>query len=132
MYERLLLIRELMAPGSVIVVHLDETRVHYLKVMLDEVLGTERFINEVVWKRQTAHSDVGQGARHLGRLHDSMLVYASRGNFTWNELFTAYSTEYTDAFYKYVEPGLVDATASVTQRRPAVPARATRTTSSLA
>ncbi len=103
MYERLLLLRELLAPSGVIVVHLDETRVHYLKVMLDEVFGSERFINEVVWRRQTAHSDVGQGARHLGRLHDSLLMYAKGDGFTWNELFTPYSPDYVDAFYKHVE-----------------------------
>jgi len=103
MYERLLLIKELMADSSVLVVHLDETRAHYLKVILDEVFGAESFVNEIVWKRQTAHSDVGQGARHLGRLHDSLFVYG-RGDFSWNELFTPYSDEYVNAFYKHVEP----------------------------
>ncbi|MBI3746467.1 MAG: site-specific DNA-methyltransferase, partial [Chloroflexi bacterium] len=102
MYERLLLIKELLATDSVAVIHLDETRVHYLKIILDEVFGSEQFVNEIIWKRQTAHSDVGQGARHLGRLHDSLLVYG-RGNFTWNEVFTPYATGYTDAFYKHVD-----------------------------
>jgi hypothetical protein len=102
MYERLLLIKELLSGDSVAVVHLDETRAHYLKVLLDEVFGAESFVNEIVWKRQTAHSDVGQGARHLGRLHDSLLVYG-HGRFAWNELFTPYTDEYTGAFYKYIE-----------------------------
>src|SRR5450759_1616501 len=70
MYERLLLLKELLSPDGLAVVHLDETRVHHIKVILDEVFGAEHFINEVIWKRQTAHSDVGQGARHLGRLHE--------------------------------------------------------------
>ncbi len=104
MYERLLLLKELLQPNGVVIIHLDESRVHYLKVILDEVFGQESFVNEVVWKRQTAHSDVGQGARHLGRLHDSLLVYGLGESFTLNELFTPYSQEYVDAFYKYVEP----------------------------
>ena len=105
MYERLLLLKELLSPEGLIVVHLDETRVHYLKVILDEVLGREHFINEIVWKRQTAHSDVGQGARHLGRLHDSLLVYSKGDDFTWNALFTPYSDDYADSFYRHVEEG---------------------------
>jgi len=103
MYERLLLLKELLSESGVAVVHLDEGRVHYLKVLLDEVFGQDRFINEVIWKRQTAHSDVGQGARHLGRLHDSLLIYARGDGFAWNELFTPYTDAYTQAFYKYVE-----------------------------
>jgi adenine-specific DNA-methyltransferase len=105
MYERLLLLKELLVESGILVIHLDETRVHYVKAVSDEVFGADRFINEVIWKRQSAHSDTGQGARHLGRLHDSLLVYSAGPEFTWNQLFTPYSTEYVDAFYRHVEPG---------------------------
>jgi len=116
MYERLLLLKELLSPDGLIVVHLDETRVHYLKVILDEVFGREHFINEVIWKRQTAHSDIGQGARHLGRLHDSLLLYSKGDDFTWNDVFTPYSEDYADSFYRHADPDgrrytLSDATA---------------------
>jgi adenine-specific DNA-methyltransferase len=104
MYERLLLLKEVLGDSGVIAVHLDEGRSHALKVVLDEVFGFERFINEVIWKRQTAHSDVGQGARHLGRLHDSLLIYSKGDAFAWNDLFVSYSDDYADAFYKHVEP----------------------------
>lgn len=103
MYERVLLLKELLADSGVFVIHLDEGRSHYLKVILDEVLGSENFINEVIWKRQTAHSDVGQGAKHLGRLHDSIYLYSKGDDFTWNDLFTPYSQDYLDAFYKFVD-----------------------------
>lgn len=104
LYERALLLKELLSDSGILVVHLDETRLHQVKVMLDEVLGQEHFINEVIWKRQTAHSDVGQGARHLGRLHDTILIYSKGDEHTWNDLFTPYSEGYADAFYKHVEP----------------------------
>lgn len=103
MYERILLLKEMLAQDGVFCVHLDEGRSHYLKAILDEVFGREGFINEVIWKRQTAHSDVGQGARHLGRVHDSLFFYARSEAFTWNELFTPYSSEYTDAFYRHID-----------------------------
>ena len=35
---------------------------HYVKVMLDQILGENNFINELVWKRQTSHNDAKQGS----------------------------------------------------------------------
>ena len=103
MYERLLMAKELLSNNGVFAVHLDEGRSHYIKIILDEVFGSEHFINEIVWKRQTAHSDVGQGAKHLGRLHDVIFFYSIGDNYTWNQLYTDYSQEYTDAFYKHID-----------------------------
>lgn len=105
MYERLLLIKEIMAEDGILVVHMDETRGHYIKVMLDEVFGAEHYINEVVWRRQTAHSDVGQGAKHLGRIHDTLFFYSKGEQYTWHELFTPYSQEYIERFYRHTEEG---------------------------
>jgi adenine specific DNA methylase Mod len=48
---------------------------HYLKVELDKIFGEQNFINEVIWKRSSAHSDTKQGAKHYGRLHDTILFY---------------------------------------------------------
>lgn len=103
MYERLMLIKELLTEHGILIVHLDEGRSHYMKVILDEVFGAERFINEVIWKRQTAHSDVGQGATHLGRLHDPLYFYGKGDEFTWNDLFMPYSQEYVESFYKFID-----------------------------
>jgi hypothetical protein len=36
--------------------------------MLDQIFGENEFINEIIWKRQSAHSDAKQGAKHLGRV----------------------------------------------------------------
>lgn len=104
-FERLLMLKELLAEDGIFAIHLDEARSHYIKIVLDEVFGTETFINEIVWKRQTAHSDSGQGAQHLGRLHDTIFLYAKSANYALNKLYTPYTKEYEDAFYKNVEEG---------------------------
>lgn len=39
MYPRLVLLRELLADDGFIVVHIDDSEGHYLKVMLDEIFG---------------------------------------------------------------------------------------------
>ena len=38
------------------------------------VFGADAFINEIVWQRSDAHSDIGQGAKHLGRICDNILL----------------------------------------------------------
>src|SRR5712664_2946801 len=55
--------------------HCDWHASHYVKVMLDQVFGENKFINEIVWKRQTSHNDAKQGSKHFGRLHDVLLFY---------------------------------------------------------
>ena len=55
--------------------HCDPTASHYLKLVLDQIFGVKNFRGEIVWKRQTAHSDIAQGAKHLGRLHDIVFYY---------------------------------------------------------
>lgn len=72
---RLVLVAELLAPTGNVFVHLDWHAVHYVKVLMDEIFGYEGFVNEIVWQRQTSHSDRAQGARHLGRVHDTILYY---------------------------------------------------------
>ncbi len=84
-------------------IHLDWHIVHYMKVELDKIFGYQNFRNQIIWKRQTAHSDVKQGARHLGRIHDVILFYSRGEKPTWNMQYTVSDEEYVQAFYKHVE-----------------------------
>ena len=63
LYERLSLMSELLAETGLLAVHLDDTVAGYVRVLLDELLGRENYINSVTWKRSDAHSDIGQGAK---------------------------------------------------------------------
>ena len=61
---------------------------HYVKVMLDQIIGENNFQNEIVWKRGTAHSDAKQGSKHYGRLHDVLMFYTGGSkDYTWNQLY---------------------------------------------
>ena len=105
LYERLLLIHELLAEDGCLFLHLGSNVSHFGKVLCDEIFGAAGYINEIIWKRQTAHSDIGQGARHLGRLHDTILLYRKGEGGPWNMEFTPYDESYVEAFYRHVEPG---------------------------
>jgi adenine-specific DNA-methyltransferase len=52
MYPRLELLRELLAEDGSIWVTIDDNEAHYLKVLLDEVFGRDRFIADIAWKRR--------------------------------------------------------------------------------
>ncbi|HAY23211.1 MAG TPA: site-specific DNA-methyltransferase [Desulfobacterales bacterium] len=102
--ERFILMRELLKDNGIIYVHMGWGISHYIKLILDEIFGSHNFINQIIWKRQTAHSDIGQGSKHLGRIHDIIFLYSKGNNFTWNMQYQPYSNEYIKTFYKYVEP----------------------------
>lgn len=106
MYERLTLMKELLSEKGVLFVHLDETVSHYIKTILDELLGVENYINSITWKRSDAHSDIGQGARHLGRICDTLFLYAkSTGKKIWNMQYLPLPEGTTEKWYRHVEEG---------------------------
>jgi len=80
MYERLVLIRELLAENGSIYVHLDWHVGHYGKVMMDEIFGYENFINEIVWGYRTG----GTTKNAFARKHDIILSYSKSGNYNFN------------------------------------------------
>ena len=55
-YDRLVLMRELLSEKGSIYVHMDWHAGHYVKILMDEVFGRENFKNEIVWKRYAPHS----------------------------------------------------------------------------
>jgi very-short-patch-repair endonuclease/DNA modification methylase len=103
-YETVSLLYELLSDKGTIFVHLDYHVSYYAKAVLDEIFGSDRFINETVWKRQTAKSDVGQGSQHMGRIHESIFLYTKSEKYTWNMQYTEYDQSYVDAFYRYTDP----------------------------
>lgn len=98
---RLILMRELLADTGSIYVHLDWHVGHYVKLVMDEIFGKNNFINEIIWKRQTAKGDITQGAKHMGRIHDCLYFYSKSEQRTWNPVFTPYSDEYINDFYRH-------------------------------
>ena len=104
MYEHFLLIRELLSENGVLSVHVGWLVYHYIKAILDDVFGTSRFVNQIIWKRQTAHSDIGQGSKHLGRIHDVIFLYSKGESYIWNMQYEPYSNDYAKKFYKHVDP----------------------------
>ncbi len=104
-YETTLSLKELLADDGSIYVHLDWHVSHYAKAVLDEVFGAECFQNEIIWKRSSAHSDTGQGARHYGRVTDSLLFYVkSIEHNAWSQQYVPYDPDYVAENYHRKDP----------------------------
>jgi adenine-specific DNA-methyltransferase len=101
--RRLELLKELLAPTGSIYIHLDWHAVHYVKVLMDEVFGYENLMNEIIWQRQTSHNDLAQGARHLGRVHDTILVYGGSDAPFVAPVYTPYDGSYVSSHYGVVD-----------------------------
>jgi adenine-specific DNA-methyltransferase len=100
MTPRLILMRELLADTGSIYVHLDWHVGHYVKVVMDEVFGRDSFTNEIIWKRQSAHS----GTQQCGNVHDTLFLYRKNSDrFTWNTLYTEPGSDYIDAFFDQID-----------------------------
>jgi len=84
--------------------HCDWHACHYVKVMLDQIMGENKFVNEIIWKRQSAHNDAKQGSKHFGRVHDSIFLYTGGGDYTFSHQYKPYDEQYVSDFYKYVDP----------------------------
>ncbi len=76
MYERLVLLRELLAEDGCIYVHLDWHVGHYVKVMMDEIFGYENFRNEIVVKRIKKNVSEYKMVKSLNTDQDIVLFYS--------------------------------------------------------
>jgi DNA modification methylase len=99
-YERLILMRDLMHSDGSIYVHMGWAVSHFVRSVMDEVFGGDKLINEIIWKRYGAHNDVGQGSQHFGRCHDVVLLYSKTENYHWEQQFAPLSEEYTKSTYR--------------------------------
>ncbi|MGF1849354.1 DNA methyltransferase [Vibrio lentus] len=103
MYERLCLIRELMSDNSTVYVHCDWHRNSAIRLILDEIFGPEQCHNTISWKRSHAQGNSGQGAKHFGRVTDTILIY-SKGSPIWNSQYLPYDEATIARDYKHVDP----------------------------
>ena len=80
LYPRLALMHRLLAPHGTLYLHLDWHADAYARVLLDELFGRERLLNEIIW---TYHGP-SPIRRAFNRKHDLLLVYTKGDNYTFN------------------------------------------------
>jgi len=85
--ERLLYARELIDPNGSIVVHFDQKMSHYVKVMMDEIFGKEKFRNEIIW----GYGGGGAPRDYYPQKHDNLFWYSIGSKWTFNKQYRPYS-----------------------------------------
>jgi len=98
MYDRLILMRDLLSEKGSIYVHLDYRTAAYVKVLLDEIMGSDRYCNAIVWKRGRMKGAKAVGHQY-GRNHDIILLYSKSSKFCYNRQFIPYTKEYIKQRY---------------------------------
>lgn len=96
MYERLILMKNLLSEKGSIYIHLDSRTTHYIKIIMDEIFCRDNFLSEITWKRTTARS----GSKSFNNVSDYILVYKKSENFIWNKQYSQYSEEYIKNMFR--------------------------------
>jgi adenine-specific DNA-methyltransferase len=100
-YERLLLIRELLRDTGSVDVHVDWRVNSYLRLILDDIFGDFNYHNELIWKRTSARSD----SHTYNHIHDHIYLYSKSDKLTFNTQYIPYEQDYIDSAYRLVEEG---------------------------
>lgn len=111
MYERLILLRELLSDKGSIYVHCDYHRSHQLRCLMDEIFGTgcvgvdknaPGFRAEIIWDkgfRGTESKGIYQ------RTHDTIFWYTKTSNWIWNQQYEEYKDQKMGRYNKVDEEG---------------------------
>lgn len=95
-YERLILMRDLMHPDGSIYVHIGPQVGSMLKLLLDEVFGRTNFQNNIRWKRMSVSGF--KGKLKLPFNHETIFLYTRSDQRTFNPQAQEYTEEYKSRF----------------------------------
>lgn len=98
-YERLILMRDLMHSDGSIYVHCDWRVNSYIRLALNEVFGENSFQNEITWRRTRTHND----ATSWAAIADTILFFSRSENFIWNPQFNEQSEEDVETRYRFTD-----------------------------
>ena len=117
-YERLILMRDLMHSEGSIYVHMMPTVAPFIEIAMAEVFGRDKMLGSLVWQRATAHGNAGV---RYAAVTDRIISATKTDRYIWNKPYQPYSKEYQESHYSSVEPGtgrrftLRDVTASMSR-----------------
>lgn len=95
-YERLILMRDLLHPEGSIYVHCDWRVNAFVRLVMNEVFGSNQFRNQVIWKRTGARS----GTVGFNIIDDSIFLYSKSDAVTWNTQHVPYSDDYIENYFR--------------------------------
>lgn len=100
-YERLKLMKDLLADDGSIYVHCDYRVNSYIRLILDEIFGKDNFRNEIIWH----YSTLGRPKDRFAYKHDTILSYGKTKNTFFNKIesIIPYSEKYIKSHFKSID-----------------------------
>src|SRR5437588_6892194 len=98
MAARLVELHRVLKPTGSLYLHCDPTASHYLKIILDTIFNPQNFRNEIIWKRQSAHSDA---KTKFADVTDTILFYAKTKETKFNPQYGIHDPKYIENFYRF-------------------------------
>jgi len=99
-YERLILMRDLLADDGSIYVHCDWRVNSYMRLVLDEVFGKDNFLSEITWKKIATPKAQSKG---FGNVRDSIFMFSKTKSFFYNEIKEAHDEAYIKTMYRHAD-----------------------------
>lgn len=104
MYERMVLMKELLSESGSLYLHCDFHKDHQLRCLLDEVFGAENFQREIIWQLAGV-SGYKSLVNNFVRGHDTILYYSKSGAYCFNKVYLPYSEAQLKRFSAVDENG---------------------------
>ena len=105
-YERLVIIKELLTEDGTIYIHCDWHKGHYIKIIMDEIFGASNFINEITWYY---YNKMAPKSACFPRTTDKILVYSKGTNYTFNTQYEKRDKPVKQLVRKFVDGKAINA-----------------------
>jgi len=112
-YERLILMRELLAETGSIYIHCDWHKSHHIRSICDEVFGRDSFQNEIIWQKIRTTKSQTTG---FGNVTDHIFMYRKGLHTKFFRIYKEFDKKYIDTHYKKDSSGRLYRTVSLLQR----------------
>ena len=89
--ERFIYMREILADDGSIYVHCDWRMNSHIRLILDEIFGSNNFITDIIWKRRGGKTS--PDAKMFESVTDTIFWYGKTRNYIYNEQFTKHGME---------------------------------------
>jgi len=99
MFERTILLKELLSATGSLYIHCDYRKSHLLRLVCDEVFGGSNFVSEIIWQS----SDAQSSANRFGPIHNTLFYYSKSEKRTWNNIRTPLPKATADSWYTHEE-----------------------------
>ncbi len=110
--DRLLLAKELLHQSGSIFVQISDENVHRVRALMDEVLGSDNFISEIIFRKTTSSTSV-----LLANVHDIIIWYGKSDKVKFRRLYKVKDSETGASAYKSSEEGSFT-TSGLTSQNP--------------